>query len=322
MHPSTRFCRPLPNYSDTGPHAYCILTLTMKRLILPVVLALLLSGCTIPFLSKKNSGVKVTSSPETMVILDGQQLGTTPLEKDGLAPGKHRLVLSPVSGAAAWETEITLNEGLQTVVDRQFGASESDSEDFVLSLQKTPNTQSQISVVTVPDRAIVRINGQPKGFSPATTSISPAGTYEITVSSAGYREKKIPVLVLDNHRLLITVQLARAPLLPSPTPEATSSAQGEVDLTPPSPTPTVAVAAPVRPYVEILKTGTTATKDAPKNDWLRVREQSNQSSQIVTYVYAGETYKFLDSTDAGWYQIQLPDSKTGWISGQYAKLYR
>lgn len=313
----------------------------MKRLILPIIFALLLSGCSIPFLTSKNSGLKVTSSPESSVILDGQQLGTTPQEIDRLAPGKHRLVLSPTGGAASWETEIVLNEKLQTVVDRQFGPSDSESEDFVLWLEKTPSSQSQLSVVTIPDRAIVRLNGQPKGFSPVTTSVSPAGTYEVTVSSAGYKEKKIPVLILDNHRLLITVQLARAPLLPSPTPEATQSADTIENLTPtpqptthnsqpslsPTPstkpklTPTPSVA-PTRPYVEILKTGTVATKDAPKNDWLRVREQPNQSSGIVTYVYAGETYKFLDSTDAGWYQIQLPQDKTGWISGQYAKLYR
>ncbi len=313
----------------------------MKRLLIPAIAALILSGCTIPFLSQKNSGLKVTSSPESTVILDGQQLGTTPLEKDRLAPGKHRLVLSPTSGAASWETEVTLNEKLQTVVDRRFGASDSESEDFVLSLEKTPSSQSQLSIVTIPDRAIIRLNGQPKGFSPVTTAVTPAGTYEVTVSSAGYQEKKIPVLILDNHRLLITVQLARAPLLPSPTPEASPSATPDsllpTSLTPtppkslttftptsstkPKTTPTPSVA-PTRPYVEILKTGTTTTKDAPKPDWLRVRKDANQSSEVLTYVYAGETYKFLDSTDAGWYQIQLPDTKTGWISGQYAKLYR
>lgn len=313
----------------------------MKRLAVPAIAALLLSGCTIPFLSKKNSGLKVTSSPQSTVILDGQQLGTTPQEIDRLAPGKHRLILSPAGGAVSWETEIVLNEKLQTVVDRQFGPSDSESEDFVLWLEKTPSSQSQLSVVTIPDRAIVRLNGQPKGFSPVTTSIAPAGTYEVTVSSAGYKEKKIPVLILDNHRLLITVQLARAALLPSPTPEASASADTTENLIPapqpttrnsqpslsPTPstkpklTPTPSVT-PTRPYVEILKTGTAATKDAPKNDWLRVREQPNQSSEILTYVYAGETYKFLDSTDAGWYQIQLPPDKTGWISGQYAKLYR
>lgn len=313
----------------------------MKRLLIPAIAALILSGCSIPFLSKKNSGLKVTSSPESSVILDGQQLGTTPQELDHLAPGKHRLVLSPTNGAASWETEVTLNEKLQTVVDRQFGASDSESEDFVLSLEKTPSTQSQLSIFTIPDRAIVRLNGQPKGFSPVTTSVTPAGTYEVTVSSAGYKEKKIPVLILDNHRLLITVQLARAALLPSPTPEASDSADITENLTPvpqptthnsqpslsptpstkPKTTPTPSTA-PARPYVEILKTGTIATKDASKNEWLRVRQEPNQSSGVVTYVYADETYKFLDSTDSGWYQIQLPQDKIGWISGQYAKLYR
>jgi hypothetical protein len=302
----------------------------MKRLLFPIILALALSGCTIPFLSRKNSGLKVTSSPEATVILDGQQLGTTPLETDRLTPGKHRLVLSPITGAASWETEVTLNEKLQTVVDRQFGASDSESEDFVLSLEKTPSAQSQLSIVTIPDRAIVRLNGQPKGFSPVTTAVTPSGTYEITISSAGYKDKKIPVLILDNHRLLIAAQLARAPLLPSPIPEASDSADTTHNPQPsraptPSPKPKnspIPSVAPVRPYVEIAKTGTTVTKDAPKPDWLRVRQQASQSSEVVSYVYAGETYKFLDSTDAGWYQIELPDGKTGWISGQYAKLYR
>lgn len=314
----------------------------MKKLRV-LLLGILLSGCTITFLSGKKSGIKITTSPGATVILDGKQLGQTPLDRSDLKPKSYKLQLVPSSGQP-WETTVTLRENVQVVVERIFGESDQESEGYVMELEQIADkTQSQLSAVTIPDLATVRIDGQPKGFAPVTTTLGSDGTHEAAISSAGYNGKKIVLSTPKGYRLQLTVQLSRSKLV-EPTQESSPSAQPEETPTPiptptpkkdkPTPTPTPLVAkpsptptpkptltatptpslAPTRPYVEILDTPT---------GWLRVRSEPNTSTgKEITKVYPKETYRYIETNDTGWYRIELPDGQEGWISGQYAKLYR
>lgn len=107
----------------------------------------------------------ITSVPAT-VILDGKQEGSTPFEKADLKPKTYRLQLIPQSGQP-WETTLTLYDDLLAVVERTTGDNDQESEGYIMELEKiSDKTQSQISVVTIPDPAAVRIDGQPKGFAP------------------------------------------------------------------------------------------------------------------------------------------------------------
>lgn len=313
----------------------------MRKLLLFAILSLFLSGCTIPFFSGKKSGIKITSSPQATVILDGKQVGQTPLDKSDLKPKSYKLQLIPQSGQP-WETSVTLRQNVQAVIERVFGETDQESEGYIMELEQiSDKSQSQLSVVTIPDLATVRIDGQPKGFAPVVTLLTTDGVHEATVSSAGYNEKKISLTVPKGYKLFLTVQLSRSKLLES-TPDSTSSGEPDQTITPtqavssgkvtppvkakgtPTPTPTLTSKqktltptpsiAPTKPYVEILDTPT---------GWLRVRSEPNTTTgKEITKVYPKETYKFLESNDTGWYQIQLPDGQKGWISGQYAKLYR
>lgn len=321
----------------------------MKQLILLVATAFLLSGCTIPFLGSKRAGLKIMTTPPASVVLDGKQVGQTPYEDSKLSAKATKLQLVPQSGQP-WETTVTLRKNLQQVVERVFGQTDQESEGYVMELSEIGNkAQSQLSVVTIPDPATVRLDGQPKGFSPQSVDLPNDQTHDVSVSSAGYNEKKVSVIVPKGHKLQLTVQLSRTKM--GDAAEATPSASPDEETPTPtgkkakaSPTPTVkksltpspsfktsptpkltpkaTLTPPERPYVEILETGTTATSDAPRDNWLRVRSDGNQSADVVAYVYAGETYSFIESNENGWYKMTLPDGKEGWISGQYAKLFR
>lgn len=312
----------------------------MKKISI-LFMVFLLGGCSIPFLGGKKSGLKIATTPGASVILDGKQMGQTPFDQSGLQAKTYKVQLVPQSGQP-WEGSVTLHDNLQTVVERIFGKSDQESEGYVMELEAIGNkSDSQISVVTIPDPATVRIDGQPKGFAPLNTTLGTEGAHEVAISSAGYNEKKVSVTVPKGYELHLMVQLSRTSF-PEPTPavegaEATPSAtptSKTVSLTPtpkvsslsPTPTPkkTTAVTPtpPARPYAEILSTGTKATTDAPNDNWLRVRSTGSQSGELVAYVYAGETYKFLESNEVGWYHIQLSTTKDGWISSQYAKLYK
>lgn len=297
----------------------------MKRLPLLLLASWLLSGCTIPFIGVGKAGLKAITSTPATVILDGKQEGTTPFEKIDLKSKTYRLQLIPQSGQP-WETTLTLHDNLLAVVERTIGNNDQESEGYIMELEKiSDKAQSQISVVTIPDPAAVRIDGQPKGFAPITVTLPTDGNHEVIVSSAGYNDKKVQLSVPKGHKLTLTVQLSRTKIV-TPSPEATKSAVPETSTTPTptptgtksqtktTPTPKPTAIALARPYVEILDTPT---------GWLRVRGEPNSSSgKELTKIYPKETYKFLESTDSGWYKIKLDDGQEGWISGKYAKLFR
>lgn len=293
----------------------------MKKLLI-VVSSFFLAGCSIPFIGGGKAGIKIISTPAATVVIDGKQVGQTPLEKVDLKAKTYKLQLIPQSGQP-WETTLTLHENLMAVTERIFGPTDQESEGYIMELEKIADkSQSQLSVVTIPDPATVRVNGQPKGFAPITIMVAD-GNHEITISSAGYNEKKIMLSVPKGHRLLLTVQLSKSRLV-QPEEAATESAAPEEILSPTptsaktkapaSPTPTKKPAAIERPYVEILETPT---------GWLRVRSEPNTSTgKEIIKLNPGETYKFIEANDTGWYKIVLADDQEGWISGKYAKLYR
>lgn len=301
------------------------------------VLALFLSGCSVPVVGGKKAGMKITTSPPATIIVDGKQLGQTPFEERNFKSKAHKLQLIPQSGQP-WETTIALHGNTLAIVERIFGNTDQESEGYTMELEEGEDkSRSELTVITIPDLATVRIDGQPKGFGPVNTELASEGGHEVTISSAGYNEKRVPVSVPKGYRLILTVQLSRAKL-PEPTPSATPSASPETEgaaagkptATPtpkaksgqaggtPTPsvsrTPTVAAPTIARPYVEILTTPT---------GWLRVRsEPSSSADNEITKINPGETYKFIEPNDTGWYKIELTDGQQGWISGQYAKLYR
>lgn len=294
----------------------------MKRFLLPLIFAIIFSGCTLPSIGSKNSGINITSNPASTVVLDGEKLGQTPYKINNLKSGKRRLQLLPSSGQP-WETEITLSHNLETVVNHIFGTGDQDSETYIMFLEKiSEKNKSEINVVTIPDRAIVRLDGQPKGFAPVSDSIPDSANHSATISSAGYKEKEVQIRIPAGYRLNLTVQLARSQLLAA-NPTASPSAEpitptGKPKTTPPptgGPTGKVTSAPPERPYVKIQTTPT---------GWLKVRSEPTtvNDSNVITKVNPGETYGFIEANESGWYKITLTDEKEGWVSGQYAKLYK
>jgi len=64
--------------------------------------------------------------------------------------------------------------------------------------------------------------------------------------------------------------------------------------------------------------GSVIIGDTPTG-WLRVRSSANTGSEEVAKVNPGESFNLVDSSN-GWFQIELPDGVTGWVSGQYASV--
>lgn len=73
----------------------------------------------------------------------------------------------------------------------------------------------------------------------------------------------------------------------------------------------------------VTETSTDSTSDKivtikdTSTGWLRVRTSPN--GEEITKVNPGDKFNFIDQK-SGWIQIELPNTQTGWISGQYATI--
>ncbi|OGV91444.1 hypothetical protein A2783_01415 [Microgenomates group bacterium RIFCSPHIGHO2_01_FULL_45_11] len=299
----------------------------MRRLILIVMAGLVLSGCSLIPGRNKRTALNVTSEPESLVYINDREVGTTPYYSEEVEPGEYRLQLAVKDKPEIrWQTQVSLKPQLLTSVQREFGENEENSSYYVLTLESLSSKSAiELTVVTVPDSVIVKVDGEPVGFAPVTTDDFEAGEHEAVLETPGYRALTVPFNLLAGHRLTVTAQLARDQGL---TGEMTATGSAKLDdeatksaspkPTPrskASPTPTSTRSATLKtPYVEILETGT---------GWLRVRSEPDayNADNELTKVDVGKTFPYVEANDDGWYKIEYDKGKTGWIVARYAKLY-
>jgi hypothetical protein len=304
----------------------------LKKFLIPLSLAsllLFLGGC-LP--GKKPAALKIDTAPRSSVFIDGKHMGTTPYLNEDLKNGDISIKLAPESDVelAAWESQIKLVSGVQTVINYDFGPTSNSSAGEVLNMESNHQTTASLVIVSDPDAAVIRVDGENKGFTPLAIDDISEGDHQILISSPGYKERSLRVQTKNGYRLTATIQLAEELTSPesltptpedlSPTPEVTPEAETtpepdttptpEADDTTPTPKPTTA-STPERPYVQISDTPT---------GWLRVRAEASTASEELTKVEPGETYPLKDE-QSGWYQIEYQDGELGWISGQYAEKF-
>ena len=109
---------------------------------------------------------------------------------------------------------------------------------------------------------------------------------------------------------------------PKATPKATTKA-ASTSATVASPTPSpsssptasgsgvVKKSTSTKPYVEVLDTPT---------GFLRVRESTSASATELYKLAIGSTVPYANASASGWLKVSYDGTKTGWVSGQYAKL--
>lgn len=290
-----------------------------KKITLLIVAALAFTGCTLPsFLQSKYSAIQITSVPIAQVFLDGEKVGETPFKDEKLKSQEYQVRLVPEEGLETWETTVTLQPSITTVINYEFGKDRQSSGGEILNLEALADNKAvEIAVVSIPDNASVKLDAQPKGFTPLQIKSAAAGDHTLTISAPGHKQRRVDIKLVEGHKLTVDVQLPKESLLQEK--EATPSAEekSESTITPSKPKPgqqSTSSAEITRPYIEILDTPT---------GWLRVRESpTTVEDNEIAKVNPGETYPYLKSNDIGWHQISLPNGEEGWISGRYAKVYK
>lgn len=284
------------------------------------------------FFSQPGPGaLQISSEPRSTVFLNGSQVGITPYFDEKLAAGDYQVKLVPEAGAeesAAWESLVVVSSNILTVINRSLAKDESAASGEILSLEKYGNKDtSSLAVVSLPDKAVVKIDGEPRGFSPVIVDLTP-GPHQVAVSAPGFEERVVSANTVAGYKLTANVKLAQVIEGIDENPE--DEVQGDTDeetipeeddeskpspVASGTPTPKTTSGAtgtpPAKPYVTIKSTPT---------GWLRVRSEPNMAGEEVAKVNEGEMYPYLEEEDNGWYLIEYEDGEEGWISGTYADL--
>lgn len=312
----------------------------MKRvfsLLMVLILSTMLSGCTSIFDKNNKSGLQVlTNDIPAATFLDGEYLEKTPYINKELKPGQYLLKIQPDdSKLTPYETTITLRKGLLTVITWKPGLTSELSGGVMYELEKLSSTkQTELSIISIPDGAIVSIDDGEKQFSPVLkTDIAP-GSHKISVSLPSYEEQSHTVNVVAGHRLNVSVTLAKNPAESSN--DSTSSATAIASATTASGSAQASASATTKSTESNLEsvslktatasasTGATITITTTNffqdgKEVLRVRDAIGTSGKELGFAAVGESFPYLNETNAGWYKIDFKGSQ-GWVSGKYAKL--
>ena len=299
---------------------------TKGIIIIVVVLALVLIGLIVKskfFGGQALGALQISSTPRANVFLDGTQVGVTQFFDDKITAGEHTVKLVPEStgeSLASWEGKVNLLPGVLTFINRNFAASESESSGEIMTLEKAGRKdKSSLAVISMPDQAVVKLNGEPKGFTPLTLEDLAPGEYQITVSSPGYEEKTVTGRTIGGYKLIVNVKLAQQM---EGIEEATSSSEAETTPTPgakttvtptPKTTPKAEATPPAKPYIKVKETPT---------GFLRVRVEPSTAATEAAQIKPGEMYPYLDEEKSGWLKIEYEKGEEGWVSGVYVDLVK
>lgn len=284
---------------------------TMKRkllLLLSIILVatglFLLVKVIYNFKDVEKGGLQVTANVNGKVFLDGKYIGDIPVRKinqqDTVSTGNYELRIEPQDTTlSAYTARVQINGGVLTAVDKTFLPGSLGSS-YILTLEKSSSQKPQIEITSIPDGAMVTIDSVSVGVTPYKSDSLSSSEHEVEIQKEGFAKKTIRVKTVENLTLVVSTNLGTGDI--GTIPQATSTSTVN-----PSVTPTTTPQA--KSTVVIL--------DTP-NGFLRVRSGAGTAFGEVARVKPGEKYDVINEK-SGWYEIQIDNSTTGWVSSQYAK---
>ncbi len=279
-----------------------------RRVLLVISVLLILAGIFLlvriaasTITPKGKGGLQVTSNIKSTVFLNNKAIGNTPLckcENETIQSGEYELRIVPDDKTMQpFTNRIKVNPGVLTAVERTFfpGALASS---YVLTLEKTKSTNAEVFIASIPDGALVSIDGESRGVTPLSINSISASEHEIEIQKQGFGKKTVRVRAVPSYKLVLNLVLG------------TDSGTDDTEITVPTQTPA--------PSTSPTPTGDTVTIKSTPTGFLRVRETASTGAKEIGRVEPEKTYKLLDE-NTSWYQIELETGIEGWVSKQYAE---
>ncbi len=295
------------------------------------------SGCSLT--AQKKSGLQViTNDVPSSVFLNDQFLEKTPYIGKNFQPGQYTLRIQPDNPELVpYETSITLRKGLLSVVTWKPGKRPETSGGVIYEMEKSVGSRkTEMFITSLPDGAIVRLDNQPKDFTPLIVENIEPGHHEFEVSLPSYETQKHTINAIEGHRMNVTVKLAKIDPTQTTNQESdqnqttTQSAQTTQSKIKQSTQTATSSGTPLRsakesststneeiepPYVEILTTNFYQDGE----EVLRVRASASSAGKELGFALVGNMYPYLDDQQNGWYKIEFEDQE-GWVSNKYSSL--
>lgn len=199
-----------------------------------VVASLILTGCQQILDHKSKAGLQViTDDVPSAVYLNGQYVNGTPLIEKSLKPGEYNLKIEPNDTTLLpYETSIILRKGLLTVVTWKPATRPELSGGVIYEMEQLKDSsKSEVSFISIPEAAIVTLEGKEKEFSPVVFTDVPAGNRSFEITLPSYETQSHTINVQQGYRMLVRIKLAKLQAVSETESSASESAT-------PVPTPT------------------------------------------------------------------------------------
>ncbi len=226
------------------------------------------------------AGLKITSTPEAIVFLNGKEVGKTPYQNENLKVEEYQIKLQAQD--ASWQGNVKLVSGTLSVINRELAPNISSSSGEVLTLTEGKGAM----IFSNPTGAEVEIDGKFSGKTPLSVSDLASGEHIFIFSKDLYLKRSLKAYIPDKMTLNINVDLAIA--------EA-----GISDMA----TPKIVTL----PKIKILQTPT---------GFLRLRSQPSITGEEIGQVSPGDTASLLEESGS-WVKIRLDNNQEGYVSSQY-----
>ena len=142
------------------------------------------------------AGLKITSVPEAGVFINQESVGKTPYLNGDLLAGEYQVRLE--SGNMSWQGSVKLNNGTETILNRELAESLASSSGEVLHLYEGKG----VVITSVPTGASVEINGKIKGVTPLSVVDLPTGEHLFLLKHPEYLPRTVRATLLE--KVLVT----------------------------------------------------------------------------------------------------------------------
>jgi hypothetical protein len=147
---------------------------------------------------RPHAALKVQSTiPNAEVFLDGSSLGRAPVDRGDLDPGKHYVVVHR-DGYTDFKREVILVENQSVALVADLSAS------------------GALRILSTPEGAEVRVDGEVVGKTPVSRGTVPAGDHIVEFKLAGYFDHKETMKVEGGREKVFSVDLKVIPTGPTP----------------------------------------------------------------------------------------------------------
>lgn len=226
------------------------------------------------------AGLKITSTPEAAVLVNGEEVGKTPYEDSNLLVGEYLIKLT--TDKAVWQSKVRLTKGTVAVINRDMGESIASSSGEILSLDRGTG----VFVTSTPEGAGVEIDGRQYGRTPVLAADLKPGEHTFLLSHDGYLKRSIKATLPEDLALNLDVSLAIA----------------EMDLG--------SFTLPKEEAVTKLRVKQTPT------GFLRVRDDPSTKGVEVGRASVGDNLTLIEELP-GWYKVRMEDGTEGYVSAAY-----